>query len=60
MGWAALVLLVIGCALLWMARVANARPTSADDRLGSAIFVVLAAACLGLALLLWVAWVTFG
>ena len=60
MGWAVLVLLAIGCALLWMAWSENTRPTSADERLGSAAFAVLAAACFGLALLLWMAWVSFG
>ncbi|EHP94859.1 hypothetical protein MetexDRAFT_0204 [Methylorubrum extorquens DSM 13060] len=59
MGWAALVLFVIGCALFWMACSDNARLTSADERLGAAIFAVLGAACLGLAFLLWMAWVSF-
>lgn len=60
MGWATLALFAIGCALLWMAWSENARPTSADQRLGSAVFAILAAACLGLAFLLWMAWVSFG
>ncbi len=60
MGWAALALFVIGGALFWMAWSDNARLTSADERLGAAIFAVLGAACLGLAFLLWMAWVSFG
>lgn len=60
MGWAALVLFAFAAALLWLAWQTNIAQTSADDRLGSAIYAVLGAACLLLSVLLWGLWLSFG
>lgn len=60
MGWAALVLFAFAAALLWLAWQTNIAQTSADDRLGSAIYAVLGVACLVASVLLWGLWVSFG
>lgn len=58
MGWFALILLAVAAALFVQAFRLDGLPTSADERLGSIIFVALGAVCVVLALVFWAFWVS--
>ena len=60
MGWAALAFLALAAVLAALALRISTAPTSADDRLGSAIFAAASAVCALIAVVLWAIWVSLG